>query len=173
MFYFGFFDSIIKTVAQEAAHQLAEVGGDLARQAGSQAMGSVIEVGKQELGKGVESLKASMQLDALKNNPEKLCNRITQMARMSNGELTIAQVIAEFPLDEAYPRRAFGLLIGKGLCFPRELEEGGSLYIFPGFKKKQPVKLCEYCGNRFKPEDAPKNDCPSCGAPLVSSMEIV
>jgi hypothetical protein len=102
----------------------------------------------------------------VKGNKEKLVTEITRIAGKYRGELTVPIVMTEFDMPESQAENALRAMVRKDICFARESEDS-TVFIFPGFKPRTTIKLCEYCDNRFNPEDMKEPDCPSCGAVLI------
>ncbi|MCE1247121.1 MAG: hypothetical protein LWY06_10795 [Firmicutes bacterium] len=165
MLLFGLFDHIVKQVASEVARQVSIAGREVAQEASRKIMNEAMEVGKEQ----VKNLGRTVNLNMVKGNKEKLVTEITRIAGKYNGELTVPIVMTEFDMPESEAERSLRLLASKDICFAREGMDDTTVYIFPGFKPRKTIKLCEYCDNRFDPKDMKEPDCPSCGAVLITA----
>lgn len=100
-------------------------------------------------------------------SPEALATGIVDLARRLGGEVTVAQVQAEFRIPQALAFGALEKLCGRGDC-QREQRADHDVYVFKSVMPAKVIKLCAYCGSKF-PVKSPLRECPNCGA----SLEIV
>jgi hypothetical protein len=169
---YGLFGDIIKQAVKEGLEQAVDGSRGLAGDIARRAVDGVMDVGKQELARGVERVSKAMSLERLKQDPGRLAAEITRLAGENRGDLTAGQVMSHFQMDRASATRALDGLAGSGICAAAS-RDGILIYRFPAFKARKKIKLCQFCGNRYEPEDTPGSDCPSCGAPLDESSVIV
>ena len=97
-------------------------------------------------------------------SPEALATGIVDLARTLGGEVTVAQVQAEFRIPNALALSALEKLRGKGEC-QREQRTDYDAYIFKGVMPAKAIKRCPYCGSMFAVKSAMR-ECPNCGAGL-------
>jgi len=96
--------------------------------------------------------------------PEALATGIVDLARRLDGEVTVAQVQAEFRISNAMAFGALEKLVGSGQC-QREQRSDRDAYIFKSVMPAKAVKRCAYCGSTF-PIKSAMRECPNCGAAL-------
>jgi len=94
--------------------------------------------------------------------PEKLSDRITQLARQSGGEVTQAQVVGALGASDEAVAEAFRLLAERGQANLDYREERGEVYVFPGLKAAKVVRRCESCGTEYSVKEA-IYVCTQCG----------
>lgn len=169
---YGFFNDLLKNAAKQGLNSVKGTGNQLFGELKNQAVESVVDIGKKELERGVENYKKNARLKRIKSSPMMLKAEIVKLAKANNGELTPQHLITALEMEYSETLTAFGLVMTDKACF---LQEGTEcpVYIFPAFKNKVLIKLCEYCDSRFENEDVDDPDCPSCGAPLVDSARYV
>lgn len=165
MIVLGLFNFIAGKIVEQAVKQVMGPGG-VGREFTQKALDSVMEVGKKELAKSVETVKRQIELDAIKNNPARLSNEIIKLAGRNKGTLMIPQIMAEFALPEHQAYKALQSLMEKDICILQYYEDQ-KVFLFPGFLTKKKVKHCEYCDGTYGLKEVEKNECPSCGAPLI------
>ncbi len=96
--------------------------------------------------------------------PAVLGARITDLAERTNGELSMAQVMAAYNVPASVAQAAMDHLVEKGQCHA-ETRDGELRYVFPGLKERKMVRKCPYCGSTF-PVRQPLQQCPNCGGNL-------
>lgn len=97
-------------------------------------------------------------------SPEALATGIVDLARRLGGEVTVAQVQAEFRIPSALALSALEKLRGRGEC-QREQRADTVVYIFKSVMPAKAIKRCPYCGSEFAVKSALR-ECPNCGAML-------
>ena len=102
-------------------------------------------------------------------SPEALATGIVDLARRLGGEVTVAQVQAEFKISSAMALGALEQLRGRGDC-QREQRKDVDAYLFKGVMPAKAIKRCPYCGSEFAVKSALR-DCPNCGANLEITKE--
>ena len=102
-------------------------------------------------------------------SPEALATGIVDLARRLSGEVTVAQVVAEFKLSNKKAQAALDDMVGKGQC-RREQREHYDAYIFADVLPAKAIKRCPYCGSEFAVKSAMR-ECPNCGANLEIAKE--
>jgi hypothetical protein len=102
-------------------------------------------------------------------SPETLATGIVDLARRLGGEVTVAQVQAEFKIPSAMALGALERLRGRGDC-QREQRKDVDAYLFKGVMPAKAIKRCPYCGSEFAVKSALR-DCPNCGANLEITKE--
>ena len=102
-------------------------------------------------------------------SPEALATRIVDLARRLGGEVTVAQVQAEFKISSAMALGALERLQGRGDC-QREQRKDVVAYLFKGVIPAKAIKRCPYCGSEFAVKSALRQ-CPNCGANLEITKE--
>jgi hypothetical protein len=100
-------------------------------------------------------------------SPEALDTGIVDLARRLGGEVTVAQVQAEFRIPSAMALGALERLRGHGDC-QREQRKDNDVYLFKSVMPAKAIKRCPYCGSEFAVKSAMR-ECPNCGA----NLEIV
>jgi hypothetical protein len=96
-------------------------------------------------------------------------DRITQLARASDAEITLSQVIAELGVPDEAAIAALNLLERRGQCY-REHQGEREVYVFPGLKPSKVSRRCPYCGGEFSVK-TPVYKCPHCGGDLKLARE--
>jgi len=103
------------------------------------------------------SLRRLRELD-----PEELSDQITILAdRNPDGEVTLAQVVAELKVPDESAQAALRLLEDKDIA-RYEFRDGKRVYTFPGLKEEKLVRKCVYCGSTYSVRE-PIHICPNCG----------
>lgn len=100
-------------------------------------------------------------------DPETLKTGAVGLARRLGGELTIAQLRAEYRISQDLASRVIEGLEAEGVC-TREQREERTVYVFKGLLPSLAEKACPYCGTKLPVREALRK-CPNCGA----SLEIV
>jgi len=102
-------------------------------------------------------------------NPENLSDRITELARASDAEVTLSRVVAELSVPDEAAVAALNLLERRGQCH-RERRGEREFYVFPGLKPSKVTRRCPYCGGEFSVK-TPVYKCPHCGGDLRLERE--
>lgn len=102
-------------------------------------------------------------------SPESLATGIIDLARRLSGELTLAQVQAEFRIPVTLALNALEESRGRGEC-QRQRRADHDVYIFKSVMPAKAVKRCPYCGSEFAVRSAVR-ECPNCGASLEIAKE--
>jgi hypothetical protein len=100
-------------------------------------------------------------------SPEALATGIVDLARRLGGEVTVAQVQAEYRISSEMALGALERLRGHGDC-QREQRKDHDVYLFKSVMPAKAIKRCPYCGSEFAVKSAMR-ECPNCGA----NLEIV
>jgi hypothetical protein len=100
-------------------------------------------------------------------SPESLATGIVDLARRLDGEVTVAQVQAEFGIPSNLAQSVLEGLRGRGEC-QREQRADHYAYVFKSVMPAKAIKRCPYCASEFSVRSAMR-ECPNCGA----SLEIV
>ncbi len=100
-------------------------------------------------------------------SPEALATGAVALARRLGGEVTTAQVQAEFHIPEALAHDTLDKLCAAGQA-EAEVREGRTVYVIRGLQQSLVVRHCPYCGSRFPAREA-RSQCPNCGASLELS----
>jgi hypothetical protein len=102
-------------------------------------------------------------------SPEALATGIVDLARRLGGEVTVAQVEAEFHIPSEMALGALERLRGHGDC-QREQRADHDVYLFKSVMPAKAIKRCPYCGSEFAVKSAMRQ-CPNCGANLEIMKE--
>jgi len=97
-------------------------------------------------------------------SPETLATGIVDLARRLGGEVTVAQVQAEFDISNDLALSVLERIRGQGQC-QRERRGDHDVYIFKSVMPAKAIKRCPYCGSEFAVRSAMR-ECPNCGGPL-------
>jgi len=97
-------------------------------------------------------------------SPESLATGIVDLARTLGGEVTVAQVQAQFHIPNQMAFGALERMCGHGEC-QREQRPDHDVYVFKSVMPAKVIKRCAYCGSTF-PVKSPMRECPNCGATL-------
>jgi len=97
-------------------------------------------------------------------SPEALATGIVDLARRLGGEVTVAQVQAEFRIPNHMALGALEKLRGRGDC-QREQRTDHDAYLFKSVMPAKAIKRCPYCGSEYAVKSAMR-ECPNCGATL-------
>ena len=102
-------------------------------------------------------------------SPEELSVGIVDLARRLDGEVTVAQVQAEFKVPQRLAVSVLEQLCARGDC-QREARSGYEAYVFKGVMPARAIKRCPYCGSEFAVRSAFR-ECPNCGGQLEITKE--
>lgn len=102
-------------------------------------------------------------------SPESLATGIVDLARRLSGEVTVAQVQAEFHIPNELASSVLEKLRGRGEC-QREQRADHYAYVFKSVLPAKAIKRCPYCGSEFAVRAAVR-ECPNCGASLEIAKE--
>jgi hypothetical protein len=97
-------------------------------------------------------------------SPEALATGIVDLARTLGGEVTVAQVQAQFHIPNQMAFGALEKMCGHGEC-QRDQRADHDVYVFKSVMPAKVIKRCAYCGSTF-PVKSTMRDCPNCGATL-------
>jgi hypothetical protein len=104
-------------------------------------------------------------------DPENLSDRITQLARTGDAEVTLAQVVAELGVPDETAVAALNLLERRGQARRERVgDDAREVYVFPGLKPGLVQRRCPYCGAEFSVKKAVYK-CPNCGGDLRLERE--
>jgi hypothetical protein len=96
--------------------------------------------------------------------PDTLRTGAVEMARRLGGELTVAELRAEYRIPQELATKVMEQLAGEGTCV-REQREERVVYVFKGLLPSLAKKSCPYCGTELPLREALRK-CPNCGAQL-------
>jgi len=111
---------------------------------------------------GRNRLKRLAEID-----PASLRTGAVELARRLGGELTVAQLRAEYRISEQQATEALEQLVAEG-SVTREQREDRVVYVFTGLLPSIAERVCPYCGTKLPIREA-LHKCPNCGA----NLEIV
>ena len=133
---------------------------------GSQGKGAIILTGLVLLGGGaiLVVLSANRLRRLARLNPDQLATDTVELARTLGGEVTVAQVQAEFDVPRELAAQVLERLRGEGACQVEHRDER-TVYLFKSFMPSKAVKRCPYCGAEFSIKN-PVRKCPNCGGAL-------
>ena len=100
-------------------------------------------------------------------DPDSLKTGAVELARRLGGELTVAQLRAEYRISEKQAIDALEQLAAEGSVV-REQREQRAVYVFTGLLPSKAERLCPYCGTKLPIRDA-RHKCANCGANLEIS----
>ncbi|NJN66197.1 MAG: hypothetical protein HC884_05535 [Chloroflexaceae bacterium] len=109
---------------------------------------------------GIWVLVREKQLSA-----DTLDDSIVELARRSNAEVTVDQVVAELGVPDQAARDALDLLERRQQA-RGEWREDRKVYLFPGLKESKVVRRCAHCHSIFSVAQ-PLHKCPNCGSTEV------
>ncbi|HOQ99484.1 MAG TPA: hypothetical protein PLJ35_11745 [Anaerolineae bacterium] len=135
--------------------------GDASGSAGTRllAAGAFVAFGLLPLAWGIVTLRRQAA-----TSPEALATSAIALARRLGGEVTAAQVQAEFHIAEALAQDTLDKLCAAGQA-EAQMREGRTVYVIRGLQQPLVVRRCPYCGSRFPAREA-RSQCPNCGASL-------
>ena len=110
----------------------------------------------------VAGTKALRRLAAI--SPDTLKTEAVEMARRLGGELTVAQLRAEYRISQDLAAGVLEGLVVDGVC-ARQDRGDRTVYVFMGLLPSVAKKVCPYCGTDLPVRDALRK-CPNCGAQL-------
>lgn len=87
-----------------------------------------------------------------------------ELAKRLGGELTIAQLRAEYRISHELAQRVMDHLVSEGTAIPEQRSDR-VVYVFKGLQPSLARKLCPYCGTELPVREAIRK-CPNCGAQL-------
>lgn len=96
--------------------------------------------------------------------PEALATGSVALARRLGGEVTVAQVQAEYRIPPALALETLEKLRAAGQA-QVEHREGRAVYILRGLQPSAVTRRCPYCGSSFPVREALRQ-CPHCGGAL-------
>ncbi|MFO7698524.1 MAG: zinc ribbon domain-containing protein [Anaerolineae bacterium] len=120
---------------------------------------ALIAIGVILLAAGVRRLR---RLAAI--SEEALMAGAVEMASRMGGELTVAQLQAEYAIPQALAQKVMDRLSEAGTAAPQPREDR-VVYVFTGLLPAMARKLCPYCGTELPVREALRK-CPNCGAQL-------
>ena len=97
-------------------------------------------------------------------SPEALRTGAVDLARRMGGELTVAQLRAEYRLSSEQAAEVLEELTAEGTC-ERDHRPDRIVYVFRGLQESVTRRVCPYCGTELPVREA-LNKCPNCGAQL-------
>ncbi len=97
-------------------------------------------------------------------SPEALKTGAVELARRLGGEVTAAQLRAEYRISQELAVSTLEKLVAEGACI-RENRENRVVYVVTGLKPAIVEKLCPYCGAKLPVRSALRK-CPNCGGEL-------
>ncbi|MFH1086743.1 MAG: zinc ribbon domain-containing protein [Chloroflexota bacterium] len=100
-------------------------------------------------------------------SPEVLKAGAIDLAKRLGGELTVAQLRAEYRIPQDLAKQVLDGLVREGNCAP-EQREGRVVYVFSGLLPSLMQKQCPYCNTQL-PVRSDLRKCPNCGAQLEIS----
>lgn len=112
---------------------------------------------------GILVLVREKQLSA-----DTLDDSIVELARHSNAEVTVDQVVAELGVPDRAARNALDLLERRRQA-QGEWREDRRVYLFPGLQESKVVRRCAHCHSIFSVAQ-PLYKCPNCGG---TEIELV
>ena len=96
--------------------------------------------------------------------PAALKTNAVALARRLGGELTVAQLRAEYRISNELASDTLEELVAKGTA-TREQREDRVVYVVSGLAPSLSEKVCPYCGTELPVRTALRK-CPNCGAQL-------
>ncbi|NLD73525.1 MAG: hypothetical protein GX649_12515 [Chloroflexi bacterium] len=97
-------------------------------------------------------------------SPDVLKTGAVGLARRLGGELTVAQLRAEYRISEDLAQDVMADLVSEGTAV-REDREQRAVYVFSGLMPSLAEKTCPYCGTELPVRSALRK-CPNCGGTL-------
>jgi len=156
-----------RKIAGDAINKVVGIGSGLANKVVDRAL----DVGEKGVVSGATAVTKMVGEEMTRNDPKKMAAEITKLAQKYKGELTIPHVISELGLTNDQAQRHLWNLTSQKVCHT-EIKDKQKVYIFPGFREKRKVKVCEYCETVYELEDV-RNECPSCGASLKITTQTI
>lgn len=96
--------------------------------------------------------------------PDALRTGAIDMAQRLGGEITVAQLRAEYRISQALATQTLEQLVSEGSC-QREERDERVVYVVTGLKPALVEKVCPYCGTKL-PVRSDLRKCPNCGGNL-------
>ena len=96
--------------------------------------------------------------------PDTLRTGAVEMARRLGGELTVAELRAEYRIPQDLATKVMEQLAAEGTSV-REQREERVVYVFKGLLPSLAKKVCPYCATELPLREALRK-CPNCGAQL-------
>ena len=97
-------------------------------------------------------------------DPKQLATDTVELAKRFGGEVTVAQVQAEFEVPGSLAAEVLEKMRGEGACVI-ERRTDREVYVFKSLIPSKALKRCAYCGSEYSVKDA-RRECPNCGATL-------
>ncbi len=177
--------SMVRRAAGEAASAVSSLGAGVGQQltrgvagrglgrgVGNQAVGALLRVGEDELRKGIAFVKKTVDEEMLKSDPKRMQMVVAKLAQKNQGELTRFQVMTELSISQRLALDTLQALVEQEVCFVRE-DGDRQVYVFPAFKEKRDVKVCDYCDSTFELAEVEGNACKGCGAPELRVVSTI
>lgn len=95
-------------------------------------------------------------------SPEALASGTIALARRQGGEVSTAQVQAQFRIPAGLAQETLDKLAASGQAQP-EQRSGRTVYVIRGLQQSLVTRRCPYCGSTFPVKEALRK-CPNCGA---------
>lgn len=146
-------------------------GRGLGTGVGNQALGMLLRVGEDELRSGIAFVKKTVDEELLKSDPKRMQMVVAKLAQQHQGELTSFQIMTELDISQRLALDTLQALVQQDVCYLREDGER-DVYVFPAFKEKRDVKVCEYCDSTFETDEVGES-CKSCGAPGLKVISTI
>ena len=102
-------------------------------------------------------------------DPKQLATDTVELAKRFGGEITVAQVQAEFDVPGRLAAQVLEKLRSEGACII-EHRSDRNVYVFKSLMPSKAIKRCPYCASEFSVKDA-RRDCPNCGGSLEIAKE--
>jgi len=134
----------VKQVANRAIDGAMNIGAGIAGQATQR----VLDIGESEIREGIGSIKEVVGKEMIKSDPRRMATEVTKLAKANGGELTFSKVMADMSISKDLAQTTLDTLVRAKVCFLKQRGEE-SAYIFPAFKKKSKIKVCEYCDSIY------------------------
>ncbi|MBC7234261.1 MAG: hypothetical protein H5T69_00350 [Chloroflexi bacterium] len=96
--------------------------------------------------------------------PDVLKTEAVNLAQRLGGELTVAQLRAEYRISQELAQRILDELVRENAARVERREER-TVYVFAGLRPSMVEKVCPYCGTEL-PVRSNLRKCPNCGAQL-------
>lgn len=119
--------------------------------------GAFIVLGAVPLAWGIATLRRQAE-----TSPDALATGAVNLARRLGGELSAAQLQAEFHIPLSLAQATLDRLSATGQAQPEE-RSGRTVYVVRGLQQSLVVRRCPYCGSSFPVKEALRQ-CPNCGA---------
>ncbi len=97
-------------------------------------------------------------------SPDALRTSAVELAKRLGGELTAAQLRAEFRISQKLAVDVLEQLVAEGVA-TREQREDRIVYVVTGLAPSMAEKVCPYCGTKLPVRTALRK-CPNCGGQL-------